>query len=209
MMRRDSLIPTMLATPRICILPIVYAALQMQPAMADEAFSPNALTFYAARISEERTWQHVLKDPFDAEYADAWLVAASYSRAYAEQFDHALRIEWEANVAWNFGDQDHFEVNFAPITLRWQRFPWSEHVRTTAAFGVGLSYALGRPEVEQAIEGDTRQLLIYWNMELTAGPRDGPWSIALRLHHRSTGWGLMGVDDGGMNAPGLGFRYAF
>ena len=51
--------------------------------------------------------------------------------------------------------------------------------------------------------------LIFWILEITAGPADGPWSVALRLHHRSTGWGLMGTDDGGMNAPGLGFRYEF
>jgi hypothetical protein len=197
---------------RICIkLPgaIVTLAILAQPVTADEITSPNALTFYAARISAERTWQHVVRNPFGADYADAWLAAASYSRAYAEQFGHALRVEWEANVTYNFGDQDHFELNFAPITLRWQNFPWSERVHTTAAFGVGLSYALNRPEVEQEIEGDTRQLLIYWIMELTAGSPDRPWSVALRLHHRSTGWGAMGVDDGGMNAPGLGFRYQF
>ncbi len=171
--------------------------------------SPDALSFYTARISEERTWQHVLRDPFGSDYADAYLIAASYSRAYAERASGALRIEMEANVAYNFGYQDHFELNFAPVTLRWQRFPWSEHVRTAAAFGVGLSYALSRPEVEQQIEGDTRQLLIFWLMELTAGPPGAPWSVVLRLHHRSTGWGVMGVDDGGMNAPGIGFRYEF
>ena len=184
-------------------------AIQAQTAIADEIASPNALTAYAARISAEGTWQHVVRDPFGANYADAWLVAASYSRAYTEQIDHALRIEWEANVTYNFGDQDHFELNFAPITLRWQTFPWSARIHTTAAFGLGLSYAMNRPEVEQEIEGDTQQLLIYLIMELTAGPPDGPWSIALRLHHRSTGWGVMGVDDGGINAPGLGFRYEF
>jgi hypothetical protein len=169
----------------------------------------DALTVYGARISREATWQHVLRDPFGADYADAYLLAGAWSRAYAERLDRALRVEMEANVAWNFGDQDHFELNFAPVTLRWQRFPWSDRVRTTAAFGLGLSYALSRPEVERQIEGDTTQLLIFWIMELTAGPPAGPWSVVLRLHHRSTGWGLMGVDDGGMNAPGLGLRYEF
>jgi hypothetical protein len=191
------------------LLPATVATLLTQPVVADQITSPNALTVYAARISAEATWQHVVRNPFAADYADAWLAAASYSRVYAERFGHAVSVEWEANVTYNFGDQDHFELNFAPITLRWQAFPWSERVHTTAAFGVGLSYALNRPEVEQEIEGDTRQLLIYWIMELTAGPPDRPWSVALRLHHRSTGWGVMGVDDGGMNAPGLGFRYEF
>jgi hypothetical protein len=194
------------------LLPAVLLALSPR-ARAAEPDSPAALTFYAARISEERTWQHVLRDPLGGNYADAYLVAGSYSRVYpgsfGEFFDGALRAEWQANLAYNFGDQDHLELNFAPVGLRWQRFPWSEHLRTTAALGIGLSYAFDFPELENQLEGDTTQLLLFWTLELTAGPRDGPWSVVLRLHHRSTGFGLMGVDDGGMNAPGIGVRFEF
>lgn len=179
------------------------------PCGADDIVRPNAVTVYASRISEERTWQHVVRNPFGADYADAYLLAGSFARAWTEKFGGGLRIESEINAAWNFGDQDHFELNVAPVQLRWQRFPWSERLRTTAAFGLGASYATQLPEVELAIEGDTRQWLIFWIFEFTAGPADGPWSVVLRLHHRSTGWGLMGTDDGGMNAPGLGFRYEF
>jgi hypothetical protein len=179
------------------------------PCGAGEVARPNAVTVYAARISEERTWQHVVRNPFGADYADAYLVAGSFARAWTEEFDGGLRVESELNVARNFGDQHHWELNVAPIQLRWQRFPWSARLRTTAAFGLGVSYATELPEAELAIEGDTRQWLIFWIFELTAGPADRPWSVALRLHHRSTGWGLMGTDDGGMNAPGLGFRYEF
>jgi hypothetical protein len=178
-------------------------------AHADARPAPNALTFYAARISEARTWQHVLKDPFGASYADAYLVAGSYARTYDESSGSAWRTEWEVNLAYNFGDQDHFELNVAPVSFRWQRFPWSERMNTTAAFGLGLSYAFSFPELENTIEGDTRQLLAFWFLELTAGPPAGTWSVVLRLHHRSTAYGLMGVDDGGMNAPGIGIRFAF
>ncbi len=177
--------------------------------LAQQPASPDALTFYAARVSAERTWQHVLRDPFGSAFADAYLVAGSYSHAWREFFDGALRAEWELNLAYNFGDQDHFELNVAPVGFRWQRFPWSEHLHTSAAFGIGLSYAFGFPNVENELEGDTTQLLLFWILELAAGPRDGPWSVVLRLHHRSTGFGLMGVEDGGMNAPGIGMRYVF
>jgi hypothetical protein len=47
----------------------------------------------------------------------------------------ALRLEYEVNATYNFGEQNHWELNVAPIALRWQRFPWSELVHTTAAFG--------------------------------------------------------------------------
>jgi hypothetical protein len=172
-----------------------------------DALRPDALTVYAARISAEPTWHDVLRNPFSTNYTDAYLVAAALSREYAHRADGALRIEFEGNVAYNFGEQRHLEFNVAPIVLRWQRFPWSHRVATSAAFGLGLSYATDLPEVELALEHDTQRLLAFWLLELTAGKPDSPWSFVLRLHHRSPVWGLMGVEDGGMNAPGIGFRY--
>src|SRR5687767_4636749 len=76
-------------------------------------------TFYGARVSGERTWQHVLKDPFGSEYVDAWLVAAALSRPYASFRNDALRLEAEAQLAYNFGDQDHWEINAMPVVARW------------------------------------------------------------------------------------------
>jgi hypothetical protein len=175
---------------------------------AGAASGPWLLAAYAARISSEVGWEDVLSNPIGADYVDAWLVAAALVRPYASYRDDALRLEAEAQVAYNFGDQHHWEFNLVPVVARWQRFPWSESVATSAAFGLGLSYASEVPEVEVAIEGDSEQLLIYWLAELTAGPVAAPWAVTLRLHHRSTAWGLMG-EEGGMNALGLGIRYRF
>ena len=179
------------------------------PATADKISNPNAFTFYAGRISAEETWHDVLLKPWSSEYANSYRVTAGYSRAYRESHDGALRMEYEINATYNFGDQNHWELNVAPISLRWHRFPWSERVRTSVAFGVGLSYAFEFPTVEYELENDTQQLLIFWLLEITAGPQEGPWSAVLRLHHRSPAWGAMGVADGGMNAPSIGFGYQF
>lgn len=179
------------------------------PASGDEIASPNALTFYAGRISAEETWHDVLLKPYSSNYTDTYLVTAAYSRAYRESRAGALRTEFEINATYNFGDQNHWELNVAPISLRWDRFPWSERVRTDLAFGVGLSYAFEFPHVENELENDTRQLLVFWMLELAIGPKDKAWTALLRLHHRSPAWGAMGVADGGMNAPSLGFRYEF
>jgi hypothetical protein len=179
------------------------------PLHAGEIASPNTYTFYMGRISSEATWHDVLLKPYSTKYTDSYLVAGSFMHAYREQYQGALRTEYEINLAYNFGEQDHWEINVAPVTLRWQRFPWDRFLHSSIAFGLGLSYAFDRPEVEQRLENDTQQLLLFWQLELTAGPRDGPWSAVLRLHHRSPGWGVMGVADGGMNAPSLGFRYGF
>ena len=62
------------------------------------------------------------------------------------------------------------------------------------------------PAVEAELEGSSRQWLMYWMMEVTAGPPNADWALAVRLHHRSVAWGLMG-EAGGVNAVGLGFRY--
>jgi hypothetical protein len=193
---------------RGCAVATLLAAAAASTHAADIA-SPHTFTLYSGRISSEATWQHVLAKPFSDNYTDSYLLAASYMRAVREHLDGALRLEYEVNVAYNFGEQDHWELNVAPLTLRWQRFPWSNLLHTTVAFGVGLSYAFDFPEVEYRLENDTQRLLLFWQLELTAGPRDGPWSAVARLHHRSPGWGVMGVADGGMNAPSLGFRYAF
>lgn len=178
-------------------------------APAAEISNLSALTFYAGRISAEETWHDVLLEPWSSNYADSYLVTAAYSRAYRESHGGALRTEFEINATYNFGDQDHWELNVAPISLRWSRFPWSDRVRTAVAFGVGLSYAFEFPRVEYELENDSQRFLVFWMLEITAGPQRGPWSAVVRLHHRSPAWGAMGVADGGMNAPSLGFRYEF
>ena len=167
-----------------------------------------ATTVYGARISSEGGWEDVMFNPLGAKYVDAFLVAGALSCEYALLKDGALAFEAEGQVAYNFGEQHHWEFNVVPIVARWHRFPWDARVATSAAFGLGLSYATEVPEVEVDLEGESHQLLIYWVAELTAGPVDAPWSASLRLHHRSVAWGLMG-DEGGMNAVGMGIRYQF
>jgi hypothetical protein len=179
------------------------------PALCAAAPDEWSATFYAAQVSGEPTWQHVVKDPFGAKYIDTYVVAGAVARPYASFFRaDALRLEAEGQVAYNFGGQDHWELNFMPIVGRWSRFPWSEGVRTSVAFGLGLSYATELPEIEVELEGSSHQTLIYWALEFTAGPPRASWEVLLRLHHRSVAWGLMG-EDGGVNAFGLGFRYRF
>jgi hypothetical protein len=167
-----------------------------------------ATTVYGARMSSETGWEDILLNPFEAQYEDVFLVAGALSRSYAAYKDGALILEAEGQVARYFGDQDHWEFNAVPLALRWHRFPWSHRVETSAAFGLGLSYATELPPVEVEIEGESAQLLVYWMLEATAGPVDAPWSLSLRMHHRSVAYGLM-ADEGGMNAVGLGVRYEF
>jgi len=173
--------------------------------------APNgswAATTYVAQISSEDRWEDVFTDPAFSRYPHSFLLVASLSRRYAVLYDGDLQLEAEGNVAYAFSEQHYWQLNAAPIEARWQKFPWSNTVATSAAFGLGLSYATELPKLEVEQEGDSAQLLVYWVAEITAGPPAADWAISLRLHHRSVGYGLFG-DRGGMNALGLGLRYSF
>ena len=165
-------------------------------------------TVYGARISTQPGWEDIIIDAPGTEFVDSYLLTVAVSRQYAERKEGALAIEAEGQVVKHFHDQTHWEFNALPFVLRWKKFPWSDRLDTSAAFGIGLSYATELPPVEVQLEGESHQWLIYWVMELTAGPIDSPWAVSLRLHHRSVAYGLMG-DEGGMNAVGLGLRYRF
>jgi hypothetical protein len=178
------------------------------PTMSSAAPGDWAATVYGARISSQPGWEDIILDSAGTGFVDSYLLTAAISRQYAEAYDGALGFEAEGQIVRHFGDQTHWEFNAVPIMLRWNRFPWSDRVASSAAFGLGLSYATETPPVEVALEGESREWLIYWVMELTAGPVDAPWAVSLRLHHRSVAYGLMG-DDGGMNAVGLGLRVRF
>ena len=181
-----------------------------EPAIAEAPGADPAwtATVYGGRMSSETGWEDILIDPVEAQYVDVFLLAGALSRPYASLREGALTLEAEGQVVRYFGDQDHWEFNAVPLTLRWHRFPWSDRVETSAAFGLGVSYATELPPVEVAIEGESAQWLIYWLLEATAGPVDSPWSFTLRMHHRSVAYGLM-AEEGGMNAVGVGVRYRF
>jgi hypothetical protein len=176
------------------------------PAYAHAGVGDWYTTVYGARISTQPGWEDIIIDAPGTEFVDSYLLSAALSCEYSVRKEGALTLEAEGQVVKHFHDQTHWEFNALPIVLRWNRFPWSQKLKSSAAFGIGLSYATELPPVEVQLEGESHQLLIYWVMELTAGPVHSPWSVSLRLHHRSVAYGLMG-DEGGMNAVGLGLRY--
>jgi hypothetical protein len=187
-----------------CRLAILF--LLLSPAFARAENGDWAATVYGARISSQPGWEDIILDSAGTRFVDSYLLTVALSRQYAERKDGALTIEAEGQVVRHFGEQTHWEFNAVPIVLRWNRFPWSARFASSAAFGLGLSYATAMPEVEVELEGESHRALVYWLMELTAGPVDARWAVSLRLHHRSVAYGLMG-DEGGMNAVGLGVRY--
>jgi len=180
--------------------------LSMTPVLCQAANGDWWTTVYGAAISTQPGWEDIIIHAPDTRFVDSYLVTLALSRQYAERRQGALTFEAEGQVVKHFGDQTHWEFNAVPVVLRWHRFPWSERVATSAAFGLGLSYATELPPVEVLLEGESHQTLVYWVLEMTAGPVNSRWAASLRIHHRSVAYGLMG-DEGGMNAVGLGVRF--
>ncbi|MDP2787567.1 MAG: hypothetical protein Q8O79_05780 [Pseudomonadota bacterium] len=165
-----------------------------------------ALTVFAGQ-STRNHWEDFFSSPSSLDFAASGLIAGALSKPLARYWNGDLSLEMEGQVVKHVGQQTHWELN-APLVARWHRFPWNQTVATTAAFGAGPSWSSTTPPLEVETRGDSQPWLIHWFMELTLGPPGEDWSASLRLHHRSTGFGLTG-DQGGLDTLALGFRKAF
>jgi hypothetical protein len=126
-------------------------------------------------------------------------------------YKDVIGYELEGQVAWHSGMQHHEEVN-GSFTLRWLPFIWDKYVDTSFAFGNGLSYATDEPELEirEGDENKSNQLLYYILVEMAfALPRQPQWDLFVRIHHRSSVFGLIDNITTGSNFVGLGLRYRF
>ena len=126
-------------------------------------------------------------------------------------YKNVIGYEVEGQVAWHSGMQHHEEVNCA-FTLRWLPFFWDKYLDTSFAFGNGLSWATDEPELEirEGDENKSNQLLYYILVELAfALPRRPQWDLFVRIHHRSSVFGLIDNITTGSNFVGLGLRYKF
>ena len=179
----------------------------MVGASAHEYERDYAVTAYFGRVADVHSWHNIFLDPTQVKFLDANLVAGAMSFTFARYLEDALNIEIEGQVVRYFGDQDNWEFNL-PVAVRWKRFPWENTVETTAAFGLGPSYATEIPPVEVELNKDSERFLFYWFLELTAGPPKANWATVLRLHHRSGGLGLL-TNEGGSNSLALGIKYFF
>jgi hypothetical protein len=163
----------------------------------------KVLIVYGGRMTDGNYGKALSKD---VEFVDAYLVVVALGWTLARYLDGDLTLEVEGQVGKYFGEQDNFEFNL-PVVGRWQKFPWSSTVATSFAFGLGLSYATEEPEVEKMThDGETSQLMAYWFPELTLGPPSASWAVTLRLHHRSTAFGLL-AETGGSNTYVAGLKF--
>lgn len=158
-------------------------------------------------VLTENTWDVVVFQPWRIGFENSGLAGLGASVPVWRLLD-GLTVELEAQLVRHFGDQQHWEFNLPLVTASWSRFPWSERLPSYAAFGIGPSYVTEDPALEAINNRSTEQVLVYRKIELGADlPAEG-WGAFLRLHHRSTGYGLTG-EAGGSNSLALGLRRSF
>lgn len=154
-------------------------------------------------------WEEFFKPGGEIEYDDAWLLAVAPAWVFASP-DPRWGTEVEGQIVRFFGEQRHWEVN-AAYAFRWRAFPWDRVLDTSAAFGIGPSWASRRPELEKEINPnrETERFLVYWFLEGTAAaPSWDRWAVTLRLHHRSGAFGVV-AENGGSNVLSLGIKRGF
>lgn len=188
-----------LVTTTLTILVLCLSAIIPYTASAQDF----AVTVYGGRVTQD-IWSKSLTP--GVEFADAYIMVGALTWTAHRFFDGALSLELEGQVGKYFGDQDNWEFNLPIVAGRWNKFPWNHLVSTSFAFGIGPSYATRVPPLEEVFNDSSQQWLIYWFGELALGPPEKNWSVALRLHHRSSGFGFV-AEHGGLNILAAGIKY--
>ena len=164
-----------------------------------------AASLYGGVMTDDN-WRQSISG--QADLVDSHILAGALSWTFYRPANRLWSLELEVNVARHFGIQDHFEFNAPILTARWEYFPWNKFLETSLAYGIGPSYATKLPEYERQKSGDSEQFLLFWHIEAAFALPESRWSTILRLHHRSSGYGMF-ADKGGSNILSVGLRYDF
>ncbi|MCZ6771896.1 MAG: hypothetical protein O7G83_07910 [Proteobacteria bacterium] len=163
-----------------------------------------AVSIFGGWMTDNR-WEEVFT-PWKLEFRDSSFAGLAGSRRIW-CLDDDLSFEIEGQIVRHFGEQDHWELNL-PLIVRWETFPWNDIIETSAAFGLGPSFASDVPKEEIAMDGESQHWLVYWVLELAMGMPETDWKGILRLHHRSGAFGIV-ADEGGSNVMAVGLRRRF
>jgi len=144
---------------------------------------------------------------FRAKFEDNDYIAVA---ALAREFWHYknfISFEVEGQIGKHFNNDTFWEFN-GLIIGRWHAFPWDKYVDTSFAVGDGLSYYTEVSKVEKEDDEDAQKTLNYLMFELALGlPQYPRWGLVVRIHHRSSIFGLYGA--GGSNYVCGGIKFSF
>jgi len=168
-----------------------------------------AFTGYVAWLSGDQLGDMLL---FNAELSNNKVWVAALTKR-VKTFYKDVDWEVEGQIGKHGGGDAHmyhWELN-ALTSLRWNRVIWDKYVDTSFAAGLGVSYATEEPIFEIEEHESTNKLLAYILVELAFSPPKYPqWAGVVRIHHRSSAYGLFEEDiQGASNSLGFGIKYRF
>ena len=168
--------------------------------------SQYSLNIYGAKMTGNN-WEEIVTESDKLDFIDSKMIAIALAKRLGP-YQPRLNYEVEGQIVKHFSIQNHWEFNALGV-LRWEPFWWDRFIETSAAFGLGASYATDIPEAEVRIEGDSQRWMAYWMMEVALSHPQAP-NIALitRIHHRSEVFGLI-ADEGGSNSLAVGLKVNF
>jgi hypothetical protein len=176
------------------------------PALAERVFHPpNSITFFTGMLTGNQ-WEDFF-EPAGLTFRRTYMAGIGYNHRIATVVD-ALEIEGLVQAAPHFGAAHQWEFD-AAANARWTDFPWNDVLPTTLSFALGPSYETQIPREEEPLNGGfSKRWLAFWLFEIEVSPPQSPWSGVIRVHHRSTAFGLFGK-GGGSNWLVLGVRRYF
>ena len=144
---------------------------------------------------------------FNAKFEDNdYIAVAALAREFWHYQDY-ISFEAEGQIGKHFNNDTFWEFN-GLIIGRWHAFPWNKYVDTSLAVGDGLSCYTEISKVEKDDDDDAQKTLNYLLFELALGlPQYPRWDLVVRIHHRSSVFGLYGA--GGSNYVTGGIKFSF
>ena len=154
----------------------------------------------------------IMVAPWTGTWGDDTLAGGAVSYRLA-RFWKFFMLDAELGGAYRFGDTEGGEF-WAAAYLRYDGFPWTNHVYTTFGLSMGPDYVTRLPRVERGTdaqpEANQSRFLNFFSPELTfALPERPHQEVVLRYMHRS---GIFGTFNGvweGANSLTVGFRMRF
>lgn len=156
--------------------------------------------------------RELIIEPWTGSWGDDTLLGGAVQYRVA-RFWRFFMLDLELGGVYRFGDTEGGEF-WAVGYLRYDGFPWTDHVYTTFGLSMGPDYVTRLPQVERGTdlrpEPNQSHFLNFFSPELTFALPDYPqYELALRYMHRS---GIFGTYNGvyeGANSFVVGFRYRF
>lgn len=194
------------ASRRIRSLPGIFClvlAAVVLGATGARADNPWSVTLYAGPYTQHWASQ-ILVGQF---VTNGGMVGLAVDRQLVN-LGSGISIGAEAQIT-QYGMAEDYASVALGAGLRFDSFPWSDHLRTTLAIYSGPSYTTAKPFYGRPFNYGSPRFLNFVSAEVGVGIPTTHADFVFRLYHRSAVWRLYGEQFDAGTMFGIGFRRRF